>query len=631
MSSLTLPRRSMPASSPYLPTFGNFGHSTATAADFLRLQKPLPSRPDAVTDVPIPPRTKSTPRRAALREDLYQDPLLEDEFAAGLIKLLSGSGTVDPREDDARVKQAPSVVPPRKASMSHAMGVSISLTGNAQGEEPPMPGRDTAGALEQEQVSTTTRVYPARQILCNLVLAPQYIKVSSIYQAFFTSEPEEMEESRSQTLSRTGSMHVQMCDLMDMYNMDEATPIPRLERSLTTDSVRSEWPTSDKHASRKSSKSSKSSKMSSDRSGSLGRPKSPKLLPIFGNGTLARTLSRSKSRTVDTPRTLAEQGLTNPDREGHLLFRVDRDSPWKRRWCLLKNGHIYVLKSQVDNTVMTIIMLTPDLIVLPDDSGGNSTGTTSRSNKAQYAFKIVTPQPGTGSHAIPFYFAAESRLDMLMWIADLVKVANGAPVKTPRTLIPIRSECPTLSRDPLISFSTPTENTQTQPSQKTSGSNKRFTLQNLTQKLKHQKPIRKLRSFSLDSKKAVAESQAPSPPSPPLPVQQQLPPQPELPPNPISQSLPRKSDDIIYKDPPRYPAPTTPPPPVPPERTISLSPMSLPEVGSMRTPDTRRSGMIVAFDFNGNGRFGIGEDGDAWYWDPDSPPVPPVPQVYVRG
>ncbi|KNC98808.1 uncharacterized protein SPPG_05786 [Spizellomyces punctatus DAOM BR117] len=608
MSSLTLPRRSMPPNSPYLPTFGNLGHSTSTAADFLRMQKPLPSRPDVVTDVPIPPRTKSSPRRAALREDLYQDPSLEDEFAAGLIKLLSGSGTADQRDGDARAKQAPSAVPPRKASLSHAMGVSVSLTGSPQGEEPPIPGRDMAGALEQEQ----------------------YIKVSSIYQTFFTSEPEEMEESRSQTLSRTNSMHVQMCDLMDMYNMDEATPIPRLERSLTTESVRSEWPTSDNHASRKSSKSSKSSKTSSDRSGSLGRPKSPKLLPIFGNGTLARTLSRSKSRTVDTPRTLAEQGLTNPDREGHLLFRVDRDSPWKRRWCLLKNEHVYVLKSQMDNTVMTIIMLTPDLIVLPDDSGGNSTGTTSRSNKAQYAFKIVTPQPGTGSHAIPFYFAAESRLDMLMWIADLVKVANGAPIKAPRTLIPIRSECPTLSRDPLISFSTPTENTQSQPSQKTSGSNKRFTLQNLTQKLKHQKPIRKLRSFSLDSKKAAVESQPPSPPPPPLPIQMQLPPQPELPPNPMSQSLPRKSDDIVYKEPPRYPAPTTPPPPVPPERTISLSPMSLPEVKSMRSPDTRRSGMIVTFDFNGNGRFGIGEDGDAWYWDPDSPPVPPVPQVYAK-
>lgn len=280
-----------------------------------------------------------------------------------------------------------------------------------------------------------------------------------------------------------------------------------------------------------------------------------------------------------------------------------------------------------DLTLVTMIALSQDLVVLPDDTSSptSATGTLGRSNKAQFAFKIVAPQPGTGSHAVPFYFAAESRLDMLKWIADMVKAAEyGGVAKTPRTLIPIRGRAKSFSRVPLCSlpgFGPEKSSQQAQPpspSSSTSSTSRRFTLQSITQKmgLPIKQTVRKLKSFSFDGKQlAQQETDRPPVPTCASPIPSSTTPSPTPTDEVVSVSIVERSN------------PPT-PNPIPPQRTISLmSPLSsnLPE-GTLPSPKSqRRSGIVEPLN---NGA----EEGQTWFWDPEAPPVPKLHlEVWAKG
>ncbi|KAJ3171290.1 hypothetical protein HDU87_008396 [Geranomyces variabilis] len=149
--------------------------------------------------------------------------------------------------------------------------------------------------------------------------------------------------------------------------------------------------------------------------------------------TRASDLKR-RSTTVGRSRILRPPA----DREGTLLFRTQHSAPWRSRWCVLRANVVAVYSSEKMSREIAVIRLPPDLLVLPSPIQTSATQSSASSHgpRAIYGFMTLAVQPTAGPRPIPYFFAAESRLDMVQWISHLVRAAKH-PYGEERTLIPI--------------------------------------------------------------------------------------------------------------------------------------------------------------------------------------------------
>ncbi|KAI8905340.1 hypothetical protein DFJ77DRAFT_211407 [Powellomyces hirtus] len=128
---------------------------------------------------------------------------------------------------------------------------------------------------------------------------------------------------------------------------------------------------------------------------------------------------------------------TSPDREGMLWFRANDTSPWLRAWCVVRHQHVFVHSPVQDMAIIAQVPLSPGVVLLPAEDfprariPAGSTRLTAR-GADQYAFTTTAP-----GECCPFFFAADSRLDMMLWMAQLIRTAQGFAA-VPRTLIPIQ-------------------------------------------------------------------------------------------------------------------------------------------------------------------------------------------------
>ncbi|KAJ3414053.1 hypothetical protein HDV05_007178 [Chytridiales sp. JEL 0842] len=117
---------------------------------------------------------------------------------------------------------------------------------------------------------------------------------------------------------------------------------------------------------------------------------------------------------------------------------------WKQRWCILREGVLYIVKSPADLTLIAVLELDPLTQVLPDPGLGPT-------SKARFGFKVVSitehPQNFKGGvdagevEAIPeVHFATEDQLLMIRWVKALVKTVKGETDTGPRFLIPIQKD-----------------------------------------------------------------------------------------------------------------------------------------------------------------------------------------------
>ncbi|KAJ3132862.1 hypothetical protein HDU90_006582 [Geranomyces variabilis] len=139
-----------------------------------------------------------------------------------------------------------------------------------------------------------------------------------------------------------------------------------------------------------------------------------------------------------------------PEREGVLWYRGHSDTKWTRVWCVVRDKTIWVYASRQDILPMDQISLVPGISVLPMDSTPVDVSAlpfTPPPSRTSHGFTVTTPLRRTRADVRQQHnhFAATDRLDMLLWMAQMIRTSQGA-AQVPRTLVPIVSPAPSLPR-----------------------------------------------------------------------------------------------------------------------------------------------------------------------------------------
>ncbi|KAI9007120.1 hypothetical protein BC832DRAFT_591722 [Gaertneriomyces semiglobifer] len=450
----------------------------------------------------IPPRTKSAPNRAPYISPSTPDieRSLEEEFTAGLVMLLHQNFLpVDLKaKADAALNGKYDV---SAAVVAPAPPLQDALILNAASGPSELPHDDRDQPVFTDEPSdgvSCDKVHHSWSSASTVVDEEQlhHAPTNSIYTIAdgVTKGILENDDIRHSNDVSGQQLH----DLVDMY--DEGHEEPRLERGHSEKTLVDE--------------SYYDINIPSTLSGNDTRKPTKSKLKF---GSLMRGASYKKSRVDYEPPSLAEMGLAHADKDGYMLFRNHDEQSYRRRWCILKEKAIHIFKSKMDSVLAITIHLTPDLQVIPECT--NST-------KDHFAFSLVTPQPGTGSHTLAFSFVADSRLDMLTWISAFVRASSCNQQRVPRILIPVCRDDGTLSREPITTLHMPsvTARAATQTSPKNIFAqertlpmpNKRFTLSSITTKMT--KPLRRLGSMSFAESPimpTVTQDRQPVPPMPP--------------------------------------------------------------------------------------------------------------------
>ncbi|KAJ3085106.1 polar growth protein [Quaeritorhiza haematococci] len=101
--------------------------------------------------------------------------------------------------------------------------------------------------------------------------------------------------------------------------------------------------------------------------------------------------------------------FSHPDYEGWLFVRIGNDRQWKKRWCVLKDSVLYVLKGPETSRVVAMIPLNHDYTILPDNDF----------SKSKFAFQA------TSADSKAFHFACETQLAMVSWINVMVRAGQN--------------------------------------------------------------------------------------------------------------------------------------------------------------------------------------------------------------
>jgi len=169
-------------------------------------------------------------------------------------------------------------------------------------------------------------------------------------------------------------------------------------------------------------------------------------------------LSRSVSiSTADRFINNNNQDFRNAERKGWLLVRFDDEVEWKKRWVVLIDNKLYILKSPDSDDESSVNSLEPKILlnleldptykVLPDTDDKN----------IQHNFLLQDPRLG-GIH-----LAAEDQLGVVTWINVLVRACTNT-IRKPLPLHPIKntgrqnntvSTVPTIYENEAMNFNGP--------------------------------------------------------------------------------------------------------------------------------------------------------------------------------
>lgn len=104
--------------------------------------------------------------------------------------------------------------------------------------------------------------------------------------------------------------------------------------------------------------------------------------------------------------------VTFADYEGHLNVRLSPTQNWKKRYCMLKDGDLFVFKQSDQQRLLARVPIEKQYAVTPDD----------HQSKNKFSFRIVRAD----SRFIQF--ATESQLSMVQWITAFVRAGqSGIP------------------------------------------------------------------------------------------------------------------------------------------------------------------------------------------------------------
>ncbi|KAI8820635.1 uncharacterized protein EV422DRAFT_57263 [Fimicolochytrium jonesii] len=338
--------------------------------------------------------------------------------------------------------------PPRKASLAHFYSAGSDALS-------PQYSIDFSGFCSSDEEEPSA---PATNFLPRAIVNDSYTNVDSIYQMFHGSEQNE-EGAVGAPAPVSLPLSPRLSEVVDMYdwarrfpkNMDEETrPLLGQEDTCGGEGLIH-------------SHGAESTEVGSPKSRDIKRSRSVRQLPklpklqIHLRSRSSTRCERSPSPSRNSHRNAQQNGFSpdmmdaihymsppptaDTDRSGYMLYREDASTTWKRRWCTIEDNHMHVCTSDEKGTSpIASIRLIPGLSVIPEDTPGTPTSSASHSPTSPrgsiFAFKVVAPQQPRS----PYLFAAETRLDMVLWIASIIRAAeNAGKKKVERTLIPIHS------------------------------------------------------------------------------------------------------------------------------------------------------------------------------------------------
>ncbi|KAJ3180322.1 polar growth protein [Geranomyces variabilis] len=146
-------------------------------------------------------------------------------------------------------------------------------------------------------------------------------------------------------------------------------------------------------------------------------PPVPQLPSPDHSGMFQRSPSTSRSSSG------VYRTFPSPDFTGELEFRENEKGGWKKRWCVIDGGMLWVLKSREQPRETHRVPLTASTQFLP------STATQSH----PYTFCVRTAR-------VRLQFAAEAQIQMVSWLNALVRAGSHTERTRPVPLIPIRPD-----------------------------------------------------------------------------------------------------------------------------------------------------------------------------------------------
>ncbi|KAI8820243.1 uncharacterized protein EV422DRAFT_84444 [Fimicolochytrium jonesii] len=112
-----------------------------------------------------------------------------------------------------------------------------------------------------------------------------------------------------------------------------------------------------------------------------------------------------------------------PDYDGELHVRSWETGRWKKRWCVIDAGALWILKSREVPKLTLRVPLTENTQFLPS--------TSTPAHKFTFLLQSV---------AMRLQFAAESQLSMVTWLNNLVRAGQNRERTRPMQLIPIKAD-----------------------------------------------------------------------------------------------------------------------------------------------------------------------------------------------
>jgi len=155
----------------------------------------------------------------------------------------------------------------------------------------------------------------------------------------------------------------------------------------------------------------------------------------------------SRSMSVSTPDRFGDRSsidFRNAERKGWLHVRFDDDMNWKKRWVVLIDNRLFILKSSDSDEDSSMDLMAPKiLLTLELDPTYKILPDTNSSNQRDHNFLLQDPRLG-GIH-----LAAENQLSVVTWIDVLVRACTNTKRK-PLPLIPLKN-IGRQAREPLLS------------------------------------------------------------------------------------------------------------------------------------------------------------------------------------
>ncbi|KAJ3208269.1 hypothetical protein HDU67_006924 [Dinochytrium kinnereticum] len=207
--------------------------------------------------------------------------------------------------------------------------------------------------------------------------------------------------------------------------------------------------------------------------------------PQNGDETVSAVPSSEESTAADASMILL-QALSLPDIESFLYVRFESWGTYKRRWCILRDRKLYIVRSPTDLRLIAVLAIGKNTEILPDleaskhlgavhhrygfrvcakGGGGEAGSRNSIAESIDTELNVIqafidssidgmpTPPNSGPSSPVPghpvLHVATEHQLTLINWVGHLARAARGEKRIGPRTLIPVKNSQGEPGRIPL--------------------------------------------------------------------------------------------------------------------------------------------------------------------------------------